>query len=68
MMTHNDRLKFIERRMHEDLRLRSDDIDRLNYNQRQHLLKDRAQNRTGAIGGKHGSKTILLVQCDFDPI
>ena len=30
----------VERRLHEDLRVRSDEMDRINYNQRQHLLKE----------------------------
>ena len=35
-----DELAQKERRLHDDLRVRSDDIDRINYNQRQHLLKE----------------------------
>ena len=35
-----DELSQKERRLHDDLRVRSDDIDRINYNQRQHLLKE----------------------------
>jgi len=40
-----------ERRLHEDIKIRSDDIDRQSYNQRQHLLTElkRVQEKEGEL-------------------
>jgi len=46
-----DELAAKERRLHDDLRVRSDEMDRINYNQRQHMLKElqRVQDREAQL-------------------